>query len=234
MTKIEWTEKTWNPCTGCTKISPGCKNCYAEKMANRLFNMKKQKYANKFAITTHHDTLELPKKWRKPSMIFVNSMSDLFHNNVPESFIREVFTVMNTEKRHTFQILTKRAERILELNDSVSWSNNIWMGVSVENNNYVNRIELLKRSNAHVKFISFEPLLGPINDVDLEGIDWVIVGGESGPNARKVEVDWVRGIRDKCLERNIPLFFKQWGGVHKKKNGKELDGKTYMEFPRQE
>ena len=193
--------------------------------------MGKKKYNNIFELTMHDATLDQPKKWKKPDLIFVNSMSDLFHQNVSEEFIQKIFAVMNKEKRHTFQILTKRADRLKEMNTNLQWSENIWMGVSVENNDYVHRIEALKQTNAHVKFISFEPLLGPICDLRLDGIDWVIVGGESGNKARPIEADWVRPIRDYCLDKNIPFFFKQWGGKNKKKNGKELDGKIYNEFP---
>jgi protein gp37 len=228
---IEWTESTWNPLTGCTKISPGCKNCYAERMAKRLQLMGVENYRNGFKLTMHKNSLLQPISWKKPQMIFVNSMSDLFHKDVSTDFILEVFNTMNISDWHIFQVLTKRPERLLELEKFINWTDNIWMGVSVESKEYLNRIRLLKRSRAKVRFISFEPLLGPISKVSLNKIDWVIAGGESGPKARPVDKQWIRGIRDLCINYDVPFFFKQWGGFNKKKNGNVLDGKTWNELP---
>ena len=228
---IEWTESTWNPLTGCTKISPGCKNCYAERMARRLQLMGVDNYRNGFKLTMHKNSLLQPIAWKKPQMIFVNSMSDLFHKDVSADFILEVFNTMNIADWHVFQVLTKRPERLLELDKFINWTDNIWMGVSVESKEYVNRIRLLKKSKAKVKFISFEPLLGSISKISLKKIDWVIAGGESGPKARPIDKQWVRGIRDLCIHYDIPFFFKQWGGFNKKKNGNVLDGKTWNELP---
>jgi protein gp37 len=229
--RIEWTEATWNPCTGCTKISPGCQNCYAARLADRLKQMGQEKYKNGFKLTMHEDTLGIPLAWSKPKKIFVNSMSDLFHKDVPKSFILKVFDAMNRANWHQYQILTKRAERIRELDKYLPWNPNIWMGVTVENNDYVNRIDFLRKSSANIKFISFEPMIGPITDANLEGIDWVIVGGESGPNSRPIEKKWVVQIRDQCKKDGVPFFFKQWGGKNKKANGRLLDGKIYNEYP---
>lgn len=231
-TKIEWTETTWNPVTGCTKISPGCMNCYAERMANRLFLMGSKRYRNGFKVTLHDEVVEAPLKWKKPQMIFVNSMSDLFLRDVPLSFIKDVFDVMGQAHWHTFQVLTKRADRLLELSRELPWGENIWMGVTVENRDYVQRIDCLRNIDAHIKFLSIEPLLGPIPNLDLSGIDWVIVGGESGPRARPLDPAWVLDIRDQCIDSGIPFFFKQWGGVQKKKAGRALDGRTWDEMPR--
>ncbi|MEA1924872.1 MAG: phage Gp37/Gp68 family protein [Candidatus Altiarchaeota archaeon] len=230
---IEWTEATWNPCTGCTKISTGCQNCYAERLAIRLKKMGQKKYRNGFKLTVHEDVLEIPEKWVKPRKIFVNSMSDLFHKDVPTSFVFKVFDVMQKTDRHQYQVLTKRPERTVELNNKLPWSPNIWMGVTVENNDYVHRIDYLRKTSAAVKFISFEPLLGPIRDADLQGIDWVIVGGESGPNSRPMEKQWVTSLRDQCKRDGIPFFFKQWGGFNKKANGRLLEGRTYDGYPNQ-
>jgi len=229
---IEWTESTWNPVTGCTKISPGCKNCYAERMAKRLFAMGQANYLNGFKVTTHEHVLELPLKWKKPQTIFVNSMSDLFHKDVSEEFISKVFDVMNRAPWHTFQVLTKRAERLADIHDRLSWSKNIWMGVSVENSDCKSRIDLLRGIKANVKFISFEPLIGRLGKVNLKNIDWAIVGGESGPRARYMSPEWVADLRDQCLAQKVPFFFKQWGGVNKKKAGRLLDGRTWDEMPR--
>ncbi len=229
---IEWTESTWNPLTGCTKISPGCKNCYAERMAKRLKAMGQEKYRNGFRLTLHPESLTEPLRWKKPQMIFVNSMSDLFHKDVPVDFIRQVFDVMRRAHWHTFQVLTKRAERLVELDSRILWPENVWMGVSVENRDYTFRIELLRQTHAYVKFLSLEPLLGPIPDLKLEGIHWVIVGGESGPKARPIEREWVTSIRDQCITCGVPFFFKQWGGTNKKKTGRLLDGKTWSEWPK--
>lgn len=229
---IEWTESTWNPLTGCTKISPGCKHCYAERMAKRLQAMGLEKYRNGFKLTLHPDVLEEPLQWTKPQMIFVNSMSDLFHQDVPLEFIHQIFDVMYRAHWHTFQVLTKRAERLLELDSALVWPANVWMGVSVENSNYINRVHLLRQAHAQTKFLSCEPLLGALPNLPLKGIQWVIVGGESGPGARPVEREWVTDIRDQCLRANVPFFFKQWGGTRKKKAGRLLEGRTWDELPR--
>jgi len=230
---IEWTSSTWNPITGCTKISPGCKHCYAERMALRLQAMGQANYVNGFKLTLQEQMLEKPLEWKKPQTIFVNSMSDLFHEDIPLDYVRKVFDVMQRANWHTFQVLTKRAERLFELNPFISWPENVWMGVSVENEKYKYRIDHLRKTNAHVKFLSLEPLLGPLIDLNLQNIDWVIVGGESGPGARPMEERWALEIRDQCLEANVPFFFKQWGGVWKKKNGRNLEGQTWDEMPRQ-
>jgi len=228
---IEWTESTWNPVTGCTKISPGCKHCYAERMSLRLQSMGQPNYASGFKLTTHGHMLVLPLNWKKPQMIFVNSMSDLFHRDVPLDFIRMVFNIMHRAPWHTFQILTKRSERLLELDEKFDWPTNIWMGVSVENQDYTFRINHLRQTSARIKFLSLEPLLGPIPDLDLHGIDWVILGGESGPGARPMAKDWVIGIRDQCLAARVPFFFKQWGGMNRKRAGRVLQGRTWDEVP---
>lgn len=229
--KIEWTESTWNPVTGCTKISPGCKNCYAERMAMRLKVMKQPNYANGFNLTLHEHALNLPLKWKKPQTIFVNSMSDLFHKSVPEEFIQRVFDVMNRAPWHTFQVLTKRASRLQSIQHKLTWGKNIWMGVSVESEKYKHRMDALRETDAGVKFISFEPLLGPLGKLKLKKINWAIVGGESGPGARFMSPEWVAGIRDQCLKQKVPFFFKQWGGVNKKKTGRLLDGRTWDDMP---
>ena len=228
---IEWTESTWNPVTGCTKISPGCKHCYAERMSIRLKAMGQPNYVNGFQLTVHEHVLEMPLRWKRPQTIFVNSMSDLFHKGVPLEFISKVFDVMVRASHHRFQVLTKRSKRLLDLSPKLPWPSNVWMGVSVENSDYLFRIDHLRQKDAHIKFVSFEPLLGPIHDLDLEGIDWVIVGGESGPKARPMDPDWVREIRDRCLSAKVPFFFKQWGGVIKKRNGRVLDGRTWDQMP---
>jgi protein gp37 len=230
--KIEWTQVTWNPATGCTKISDGCKNCYAERIARRLQAQGQAHYLDGFKVRTHEDSLTIPLKWKKPRVVFVNSMSDLFHDEIPESFVHKVFHVMNRARHHIFQILTKRSENLLKLNDRLPWSDNIWMGVSVENAKYLYRIDDLRETSAYVKFLSFEPLLGPVKGVDLEAIDWVIVGGESGPRARPIKSAWVKDIRDQCLGAKVPFFFKQWGGVDRKKSGRLLDGQIWNDMPR--
>jgi len=230
---IEWTESTWNPVTGCTKISAGCLNCYAERMAKRLRAMGQRRYRNGFKLTLQPEALDEPYKWKKPRVVFVNSMSDLFHEQVPLGFIREVFSVMNDNKRHTFQILTKRSERLRELAPLLDWPENIWMGVTIENNDYVARANDLRIIDAAIKFLSLEPLLGPIPNLDIKGIDWVIVGGESGPRARPMQEQWVLDIKKKCDNKHkIPFFFKQWGGVNKKKTGRLLQGKTWDNYPK--
>jgi protein gp37 len=228
---IEWTESTWNPVTGCNKISPGCKFCYADRMAKRLKAMGSPNYKNGFKLTLHDHALELPLFWKKPRTIFVNSMSDLFHENIPLEFIQKVFNVMVKAEWHTFQILTKRSERLEELSGMLPWSKNIWMGASVENQKYTSRISDLRKVPSAVRFLSIEPLIGKITKLDLRGIDWVIVGGESGPKSRFMDPDWVRIIRDKCNEQEVPFFFKQWGGVNKKRTGRILDRKTWNEMP---
>lgn len=239
---IEWTEATWNPVVGCTIISPGCTHCYAMRMARRLEAMGQPKYAGTTrmsggrpkwngTVRVDEDSLKLPATWKTGRMIFVNSMSDLFHESVPLTFIRRVFKTMTDTPQHTYQILTKRADRLEELSPRLKWPKNVWMGVSVENADYAVRIDHLRHTAAPVKFLSLEPLLGPLEDLDLRGIHWVIAGGESGPGARPMEPDWVRSIRDQCLEWEIAFHFKQWGGVVKKKTGRTLDGRTWDEFP---
>ncbi len=229
---IEWTGSTWNPVTGCIKISPGCKHCYAERMAKRLQAMGQPNYAKAFELAMHPHALELPLSWKKPQTIFVNSMSDLFLEGVPAEFIAQVFDVMNQAHWHTFQVLTKRAERLAELSRELPWSPNIWMGVSVENGEYTYRIDHLRSTGAAVKFLSMEPLLGPVSNIDLHGIDWVIVGGESGPGARPMKEEWVLEIKEQCMRDGVPFFFKQWGGVRKKKAGRELQGRVWEQMPR--
>lgn len=229
--KIEWTESTWNPVTGCNKVSPGCKNCYAERMAFRLQAMGQPNYANGFDLTLHEHMLERPLHWKKPQLIFVNSMSDLFHKSVPLGYIQKVFDVMRQASWHEYQVLTKRAERLQELSPYIQWPRNVWMGVSVETQKYAYRIECLRQTGAHIKFLSLEPLLGPLHSLNLEGIDWVIVGGESGPGARPIQEKWVTEIRDQCLKTSTPFFFKQWGGVNKKKMGRSLQGESWDQLP---
>jgi len=228
---IEWTDATWNPVTGCDKISPGCKHCYAERLAKRLQAMGNKNYRNGFELTLQPHMLEHPLHWKAPKRIFVNSMSDLFHEKVPFEYIQRVFNVMNRADWHQYQILTKRAERMEELSGRLAWSPHIWMGVSVENEKYLNRIDHLRRTHAHVKFLSVEPLLGSLGKVKLRGIDWVIVGGESGPGARPMNDAWVRDLRDQCLRSQVAFFFKQWGGVQKSKTGRTLEGRTWDEMP---
>ena len=228
---IEWTNSTWNPVTGCTKISPGCKHCYAERMAHRLKEMGVAKYSQGFLPTIHVDSLRLPLSWKKPQIIFVNSMSDLFLQEISDDFIQDTFRVMNEAHWHTFQILTKRSERLADLSHELKWTENIWMGVSVENREYLSRVDDLRKTEAHIKFLSIEPLLGPIPDLDLSDIDWVIVGGESGHGARPMKEEWVLEILEQCQEYKVPFFFKQWGGVQKKKTGRSLLGRTWDEMP---
>lgn len=228
---IEWTESTWNPVTGCTKISAGCKHCYAERMAKRLQAMGQPNYRDGFQVAIHEHALELPLKWKKPQRIFVNSMSDLFHAHVPVDFVRRLFDVMARASWHEFQILTKRSGRLAQLSSSLPWPKNVWMGVTVENAKCVSRINQLRNVPAAVRFVSFEPLLGPISNVDLRGIHWAIAGGESGPGARPVQYEWVRDLRDQCCAQAVPFFFKQWGGTKKKKAGRVLDGRTWDEMP---
>ena len=220
---IEWTEATWNPLTGCDKISPGCANCYAERMSLRLRLMGQKNYRNGFDLTLHEHAVGLPLKWKKPQRIFVNSMSDLFHKDVPADFIQRVFATMRQASWHRFQILTKRADRLAELSPAIEWPANVWMGVSVESADYTWRIDHLRDTGARVRFLSIEPLLGPIPKLDLHNIHWAIVGGESGPRSAADE-EWVLDIRDQCQAASVPFFFKQWGGVNKKKTGRELQG----------
>ena len=229
--KIEWTESTWNPVTGCTKISPGCDNCYAERMAKRLKAMGQRNYANGFEVTLHKHMLGAPLSWKKSQMVFVNSMSDLFHKKVPADYIKKVFEIMRIADNHRFQVLTKRAARLDKIAASLPWPENVWMGVTIENADFVNRADCLRRTPAQVKFLSLEPLLGPIPDLNLIGIDWVIVGGESGPGARPMDKKWVLEIKEQCDKARVPFFFKQWGGTNKKKAGRLLDGQLYDEMP---
>ena len=231
MSKIEWTDKTWNCVTGCTKISAGCRNCYAERMTHRLTAMGQLKYANGFEVTVHEDMLDQPLGWKKPRMIFVNSMSDTFHTDVPEEFIRRIFDTMKKGHWHQFQALTKRSERLLELDSHLDWAENIWMGVTVENADYVDRIDHLRTTGARIKFLSLEPLLGPMPCLDLSGIDWVIVGGESGPGTRPMIAEWALDVRNQCLDKGVAFFFKQWGGFKKKKNERLLAGREWSEMP---
>lgn len=232
VSNIEWTEVTWNPITGCTKISPGCKHCYAERMAYRFAGMfGYPNRPNHFCVKLRPERLDQPVHWKKRRIVFVNSMSDLFHEKVPISFIQKVFSVMCAASDHTFQVLTKRSSRLSELNLEIDWPANVWMGVSIENQDYKYRIDHLRNTDAAVKFLSLEPLLGPIPKLDLTNISWVIVGGESGPKAREIREEWVIEIRDQCLKADVPFFFKQWGGVHKKQNGRLLEGVTWDQMP---
>ena len=228
---IEWTEMTLNPTTGCDKVSSGCKFCYAEIMSKRLQAMGIEKYKDNFEIRTHEDALKIPYTWKSSKVVFVNSMSDLFHEKIPLEFIKKVFKVMNDNPQHVFQVLTKRAERLYALNKELKWTHNIWMGVSVENERVKNRIDFLRNSNAKVKFISIEPLIGALPNLNLEKIDWVIVGGESGHKPRPMNADWVIDIQEQCEKNEVAFFFKQWGGKNKKANGRILKGRTYDEMP---
>jgi protein gp37 len=228
---IEWTESTWNPVTGCTRISPGCAHCYAERMARRLQAMGQPNYKRGFQVTLHEQALDLPLRWKKPQMIFVNSMSDLFHEDVPVDFIRRVFAVMEEASWHRFQVLTKRSDRLAELATALPWPDNVWMGVTVENAELMPRIDHLRTVPAAVRFLSLEPLLTAMPELDLTGINWVIVGGESGPGARPMQPEWVRDILHQCRDSEVSFFFKQWGGLNKKRAGRLLDGATYDEMP---
>jgi protein gp37 len=228
---IEWTGSTWNPLTGCVKISEGCKNCYAERMAKRLQAMGNASYAQGFVPAIHEHLFDLPLRWKTPRTIFVNSMSDLFLNEFSDEVIKRLFAVMNRAHWHTFQILTKRSERLLSMSKDLVWTPNVWMGATVENGQYSSRIDHLRRTGARIRFLSLEPLLGPVPHLDLKGIHWVIVGGESGPSARGMAPEWVTAVRDQCLRHNVPFFFKQWGGVNKKKAGRRLEGRLWDEMP---
>ncbi len=228
---IEWTEMTWNPVTGCLKVSQGCKHCYAERMAKRLKAMGSQRYENGFQPTLHYDLIDLPRRWKNPRVIFVNSMSDLFQDDVPEDFIRAVFATMEACPQHTFQILTKRSERLRALGSKLPWPSNVWIGVSVEDGRVIHRISDLAAVPAKVRFLSCEPLIGPLEDLPLHDIHWVIVGGESGPFARAMQAEWVDSIHRQCIRSKVAFFFKQWGGVRKDKTGRELHGRTYDEKP---
>ena len=229
---IEWTDATWNPVTGCSKVSAGCKFCYAERLAFRLQAMGQPRYADGFSVTLHHDLLDLPRRWRSPRVVFVNSMSDLFHEDVPLPFIRRVFETMVESPQHVFQILTKRSRRLKEAATALPWPANVWMGVSVEDSRVLSRIEHLLDVPAAVRFLSCEPLIGPLEMLPLDGVDWVIVGGESGPGARPMNREWVLSVLSQCRSRGVPFFFKQWGGTRKKRTGRALNGKTYDEMPR--
>ncbi|MBZ5608814.1 MAG: phage Gp37/Gp68 family protein [Acidobacteriia bacterium] len=228
---IEWTDATWNPVTGCSKISPGCKFCYAERLARRLQAMGQENYRKGFDVTLQPHMLDHPLRWRLPRRVFVNSMSDLFHLDVPTAYITTIFDVMRRANWHQYQILTKRSDRLLELNPLLKWQPQIWMGVSVENEDYLYRVDHLRETGARIKFLSIEPLLGQLTKLNLRGIDWVIVGGESGPGARPMKPEWVREVRDRCIHARVPFFFKQWGGVFKSKTGRALDGRTWDEMP---
>ncbi len=230
-TRIEWTDVTWNPITGCTPISAGCDNCYAAIMAKRLKAMGNKRYKDGFNVTIHSDLIAVPLKWKKPRMVFVCSMSDIFHPAVPAAFIQQLFDTMEQAEHHIFQVLTKRSSRMLELSKHLPWPKNIWLGVTVESETYRNRVNDLKGVPASTKFLSIEPMITSLKALDLNGIDWVITGGESGPRARPVEESWVLDIRDNCLTNDVPFFFKQWGGRNKKKAGRLLQGKTYSQYP---
>jgi protein gp37 len=231
LTKIEWTHSSWNPVTGCSKVSAGCKYCYAERMAKRLHAAGQYRYRNGFKVTLQEDIVDLPLRWRKPRLVFTGSMTDLFHKDIPFDYLRRIFGTMEKAHWHIFQILTKREDRLNELYKRLPWPENVWMGVTVESSREVDRMDVLTKVPAAVRFVSMEPLLGPIPDFPTEGIDWIIVGGESGPKARPVEYRWIVEIRNRCLTNNIPFFFKQWGGFNKKKKGSLLDGKYYHEYP---
>ena len=230
-THIEWTDATWNPVTGCSKVSPGCANCYAARMARRLQATGTPRYARGFSVATHPDALHIPLEWSRPRMVFVNSMSDLFHEEVPDSFIRDVFDVMGLARQHVFQVLTKRDERLRTLGSELPWHGNVWVGVSVETAAQLARLDNLRRVDGAVRFASFEPLLGPLGTIDLTGLGWIIVGGESGPGARPMLHEWAAGVRDQCLDAGVPFFFKQWGGPRRKRAGRLLDGQEWSQIP---
>ncbi len=230
-THIEWTQMTWNPVTGCTKVSQGCKHCYAERMSKRLRAMGNDRYRNGFRVTLHDDLIDLPRRWRQPKLVFVNSMSDLFHADVPLQFIQRVFATMAACPQHTFQVLTKRSDRLREIANHLPWPGNVWMGVSVEDEAATHRIVDLQAVPAQVRFLSVEPLIGPLEQLPLAGIHWVIVGGESGPGARPMKAEWVEAVHRQCQDADVAFFFKQWGGVRKDRTGRELHGRTYDEMP---
>jgi protein gp37 len=230
-TTIEWTEATWNPVTGCSKVSPGCLNCYAKRMAKRLQAMGQPNYRSGFEVRTHPHMLEVPDKWARPRMVFVNSMGDLFHEEIPFEFIRRVFETMERTPRHTYQLLTKREDRLAAVAPDLPWPSNVWMGVTVEDAGRLDRVDRLRLVPSAVRFLSAEPLLGPLHALDLTGIDWVIVGGESGPGARPMRREWVLDIRDACIDASVPFFFKQWGGVRKKAAGRRLEDRTWDQMP---
>lgn len=231
LSSIEWTEMTWNPVTGCSKVSEGCRHCYADRMAKRLHAMGNPRYAKGFEVALHDDLVDLPVRLRRPRVIFVNSMSDLFHEKVPAEFIRRVFETMKACPHHTFQVLTKRSERLRKLSATLPWPTNVWMGVSVEDERVLQRIRHLKEVPAHVRFLSCEPLIGPLHELPLNGIEWVIVGGESGPGSRPMLKAWVESIRNQCSRAGARFFFKQWGGTRKDISGRELNGRTYDDMP---
>ncbi len=228
---IEWTEMTWNPTTGCTKISAGCKFCYAEVMSKRLKAMGVEKYKDNFKVRVYEPSLKVPYTWKSPKIVFVNSMSDLFHEKIPLDYIKRVFEVMNDNPQHVFQVLTKRAERLYQVHEELKWTHNIWMGVSVEDERVIERIDFLRKTNAHTKFLSLEPLIGPLSNLNLENIHWAIVGGESGHKARPMDEEWVLDIHEQCKKAGVSFFFKQWGGKNKKAAGRLLNGRTYDEMP---
>lgn len=230
-THIEWTESTWNPVTGCSKVSPGCAHCYAERMAKRLQAMGQPNYRDGFSVRTHPHMLDVPNRWKQPRRVFVNSMGDLFHEDVPAEFVRQVFDVMLATPRHTYQVLTKRAARLADLAPTLPWPSNVWMGVTVEDNDRLIRVDTLRKVPAAVRFLSVEPLLGPLPDLNVDGIHWVIVGGESGPGARPMQREWAQGVRDICLSSATPFFFKQWGGARRTRAGRELDGALWNQMP---
>jgi protein gp37 len=232
LTKISWTRASWNPITGCSRTSAGCVHCYAERMAHRLQKMGQAKYKNGFKVTLHDDVLELPLTWKKPRLIFVNSMSDLFHKDVPLSFIQKIFTVMRQADWHIFQILTKRSERMASLASKIDWPENVWAGVTVESADYYDRLDDLRSVPAALRYVSVEPMLGPMPDFPLDGIDWIILGGESGPGARPIEKRWVVDMKNRCKKNDVPFFFKQWGGTNRQETGCLLDGKYYHEMPK--
>lgn len=231
-TTIEWTEATWNPVTGCTRVSPGCAHCYAETFAERWRGVPGHPYEQGFDLKLWPRRLEAPYQWKRPRLVFVNSMSDLFHEDIPEDFIRQVFAVMADVPRHTFQVLTKRHERLADLSRSLPWPPNVWMGVTIENRRFVHRADFLRQVPAAVRFVSAEPLLGPLTGFDMSGLDWIIGGGESGPRHRPVKIDWLRSLRDQCVAENVPFFFKQWGGYRPKTGGRLLDGEIWDQMPR--
>jgi protein gp37 len=229
--RIEWTEATWNPVTGCSKVSPGCAHCYAETFAERWRGLPGHPYQQGFDLRLWPERLEVPLRWRRPRTIFVNSMSDLFHEEIPTEYIAKIFDVMQRAEWHVFQVLTKRPERLEALAEDLPWPPNVWMGVSIENRRFVHRADHLRRTPAQIKFISAEPLLGPLGRLDLSGIHWLIAGGESGPRHRPMKVEWARDLRDRCAEENVAFFFKQWGGIRSKTGGRVLDGRTWDELP---